>query len=46
MDFEPNDIRTIVDGCLERWFKRILGLVLGSAVTWCHRVRRARFVSA
>ena len=32
MDFEPNDIRTIIDGCLERWFKRVLGLVLGSAV--------------
>ena len=32
MELELDDIRTIVDGCLERWFKRVLGLVLGSAV--------------
>ena len=31
MDLEPDDIRTIVDGCQERWFKRILAAVIGSA---------------
>ena len=32
MTLEPNDIRMIVDDCLERWFRRILALVLGTAV--------------